>query len=141
MFNVNKIYALHKEKGILNLIFYNLEKNEIIEFDGFLFKFKKNINHVPKIYEEIDYSKITSNVKIVELRQDWGDTFILLNNNNILQISSIPNTNEIIQILLIFNEESKKIVTPLGLTEYELALKNFKEADVVDTQPCYFYDQ
>jgi hypothetical protein len=135
MFNVDKIYVFYKEEGILNLIFLNPEKNEILEFDGYFFNLKENFNHVPEIYEEIDYSKRTSSVKIVEIRQEWDDSFILLNNYDILQITTRPGGDGIIQVLLIFDDESKNISTPLGLTQYEVALKHFEEADIIDIQP------
>ena len=124
----NKIYFGVDDSGYINLLFTGNKNEPRLYFDGINFYSKEKYNSLEKL-SLFNYNNNAINLHIEKITQDFDMSFIQISNGDIFQIYSMFNDEKADQRLTIFDETTKKISTPLGISTYEAAVKRANEAD------------
>jgi hypothetical protein len=127
----NKIYFIVNEIGFINLLFKDNKKQQYLYFDGINFHIEDEIYFLEKLIY-FNYNNTEVNLYIEEITQEFDMYFIKISNGDIFQIYYVFDDEEAEQKLIIFDEDSKSISTPLGISSYEAALKRANEAEKIE---------
>ena len=125
----DKIFVSYGQDRYISLIFFNEQDSSALLFDGINFYNKNKINISPN-FQDIKYNShsIDLKIKIIGIKQSNDIYFILLDNGDIFQIYFMMDDEMNKQIISIFDDEQKNIITPLGISSYDAAFKRFNEA-------------
>ena len=131
----NNIYYSFDKCKRLNLLFQNDKENYSLYFDGHEFIYRPSLTNPNSNFhllkhsiekEEGDYIQVNS----IKQRDD-DMTFILFNDGTIFQLYFMMDDENENQILSEFgkNDENLKSITPLGISDYEAAVKRFEAGE------------
>lgn len=132
----NNIYYSFDKFKRLNLLFQNDKENYSLYFDGLEFIFRPFLTTLSSNFHLLKHSIEKEEGGYIQVnsitQRDDDMTFILFNDGTIFQLYFMMDDENSNQRLSEFgkNDENLKSMTPLGISDYEAAVKRFESGKI-----------
>ena len=126
----DQIFFDHSESGFVTLAFIDTKTNQGLYFDTNTFYYRDFSKYPVSNMNKLKYSPCTEIIPfyIVEVKGAFDVCYIKMINGDIFQIHFMDDGSKY-QALFIIGEESKSIMTPLGINSYEAAARRLLEEE------------
>jgi len=133
----NNIYYSFDKFKRLNLLFQNDKENYSLYFDGHEFIYRPSLSNPSSNFNLLKHSIEKEDGDYIQInsitQRDDDMTFILFNDGTIFQLYFMMDDENSNQRLSEFskNDENLKSMTPLGISDYEAAVKRFDSGEKI----------